>query len=50
MSTKRTKDSYSYKEIKMIEDFLKKNEPSVKIKHGENMPHLPQIGKIKSGD
>jgi hypothetical protein len=29
---------------------LKNNEPSVKIKHGEEMPHLPQIAKIKSGD
>ena len=32
---------------KMIEEWLKKNEPSVKIKHGEKMPHLPQIGNIK---
>lgn len=45
-----TKEERDERDKKMIDEWLKKNEPSVKIKHGENMPHLPQIGKIKSGD
>ena len=45
-----TQEERDERDKKMIDDWLKKNEPSVKIKHGENMPHLPQIGKIKSGD
>ena len=45
-----TQEEKDKRDKKMIDDFLKENEPSVKIKHGENMPHLPQIGKIKSGD
>ena len=45
-----TQEERAERDKKMIEEWLKKNEPSVKIKHGEKMPHLPQIGKIKSGD
>ena len=44
-----TQEERDERDKKMIDDWLKKNEPSVKIKHGENMPHLPQIGKIKQG-
>ena len=45
-----TQEEKDKRDKKMIDDFLKGNEPSVKIKHGEEMPHLPQIAKIKSGD
>ena len=45
-----TREERDERDKKMIDEWLKKNEPSVKIKHGEKMPHLPQIGKIKSGD
>jgi hypothetical protein len=44
-----TQEERDERDKKMIDDWLKKNEPSVKIKHGDKMPHLPQIGKIKSG-
>jgi hypothetical protein len=44
-----TKEERDERDKKMIDEWLKKNEPSVKIKHGEKMPHLPQIGKIKQG-
>ena len=39
-----TQEERDERDKKMIDDWLKKNEPSVKIKHGEKMP---QIGKIK---
>lgn len=42
-----TQEERDERDKKMIDDWLKKNEPSVKIKHREKMPHLPQIGKIK---
>ena len=45
-----TQEERDERDKKMIEEWLQKNEPSVKIKHGEKMPHLPQISKIKSGD
>ena len=45
-----TQEERDERDKKMIDDWLKKNEPSVKIEHGKKMPHLPQIGKIKSGD
>ena len=42
-----TKEERDERDKKMIDEWLKKNEPSVKIKHGEKMPHLPQIGNVK---
>ena len=42
-----TQEERDERDKKMIEDWLKKNEPSVKIKQGEKMPHLPQIGNVK---
>ena len=45
-----TQEERDERDKKMVDDWLKNNEPSVKIKHGEKMPHLPQIAKIKSGD
>jgi len=45
-----TQEERDERDKKMIDDWLKKNEPSVKIEHNIKMPHLPQIGKIKSGD
>ena len=35
---------------KMIEDFLKKNEPSVKIEHNLKMPHIQPSGVYGTKD